>query len=371
MAKIIWITDYPDGATSGYATITKPICNGLVELGHEVKVIAMSNKGEEHWEKFSIIPVQQFDEGIAAIHNLNILWKPDIVVCAVDIPILESLYEKIYKEGIKFVALTPMENGPLMQSWAMGLSQYDKILFISKLAEDEAHKIGLPNAEHLVIGIDTDIWSQPTETERKKAKETLGFEQDEKIVLTVADNHERKNLWAGLAMFAGMLRSNPELHAKYVIVTRDKSPYGWRLNELASSLGIGDKLVIFARGIPQNQLRLLYVIADAFLLTSKAEGLGLPILEAMAVGVPCVATNTGALTELLADGRGYLIPSDCSFIDVWGNSKRDMASIEAGSKLLYTAINNEISPNVRPYILGRNWENTVSQFNRVIKELVK
>ena len=168
-----------------------------------------------------------------------------------------------------------------------------------------------------------------------------------------------------------MLREHPEISAKYVIVTRDKSPFGWRLDELASSLGIADKLIIFNRGIPQSQLRLLYAISDAFLLPSKAEGLGLPILEAMAVGVPCVATNTGALTELLADDRGYLVPSDYSFIDVWGNSKRDMISVEEGSKKLYIAINSESNSNVEPYISSRTWENTVNQFNSVIEELLK
>ena len=39
MSKIVYITDYPAGAVSGYATIAKPICNGLVELGHEVYLI--------------------------------------------------------------------------------------------------------------------------------------------------------------------------------------------------------------------------------------------------------------------------------------------------------------------------------------------
>jgi glycosyltransferase involved in cell wall biosynthesis len=46
--------------------------------------------------------------------------------------------------------------------------------------------------------------------------------------------------------------------------------------------------------------------SDALILTSLNEGQPRVILEAMAAGIPCIATSVGGIPELLADGRGYL-----------------------------------------------------------------
>jgi glycosyltransferase involved in cell wall biosynthesis len=56
----------------------------------------------------------------------------------------------------------------------------------------------------------------------------------------------------------------------------------------------------------QESLREIYSAADVWLMGSRSEGFGLPILEAMACGTPVVATPTGAAPELLAGGGGLL-----------------------------------------------------------------
>ena len=47
---------------------------------------------------------------------------------------------------------------------------------------------------------------------------------------------------------------------------------------------------------------------DGFVMSSKTEGLPMALLEAMAAGLPCVATAVGGIPELLAHGRGLLVP---------------------------------------------------------------
>ena len=240
-----------------------------------------------------------------------------------DIPLQEFFYSNLKGLGAKYMAITPLENGPLTMSWAAILLNMDYVFFISELGKQEALKAGLTRVDHLVIGVDTVLWHPATPDEKKQLRSGLGIADDEFVVLTVADNQERKNLWAGMESVR-LLKEQTDRRVRYVMVTRPDSPVGWKLNDLAMEMGLTKNMMLFNRGLRTQDLWGLYAVADVYLQPSKAEGLGMPVLEAMACGVPCVATDTGALTELLDNGRGVLVKGDYEFRDVWGNSKRTM-----------------------------------------------
>lgn len=68
---------------------------------------------------------------------------------------------------------------------------------------------------------------------------------------------------------------------------------------------------VFTLAPRQAALRDLYASSDAWLMPSRSEGFGLPILEAMACRTPAIATRTGAAPELLEGGGGILVnPED-------------------------------------------------------------
>jgi len=58
---------------------------------------------------------------------------------------------------------------------------------------------------------------------------------------------------------------------------------------------------------PQEKIRELYASCDAWIVASRSEGFGLPILEAMACRTPVIATPAGAGPELIAQGGGMLV----------------------------------------------------------------
>jgi glycosyltransferase involved in cell wall biosynthesis len=60
----------------------------------------------------------------------------------------------------------------------------------------------------------------------------------------------------------------------------------------------------------QSDIPKLYARCDAWLFSSREEGFGLPILEAMACRTPVIATPAGAAPDLLAGGGGLLVPPD-------------------------------------------------------------
>ena len=75
---------------------------------------------------------------------------------------------------------------------------------------------------------------------------------------------------------------------------------GPELDSLIGTLGIRDR-VLFTGFATNDNLNALYCGASAFAFPSLAEGLGLPVVEAMSCGVPVVASNASAVPEAVAD----------------------------------------------------------------------
>ena len=79
--------------------------------------------------------------------------------------------------------------------------------------------------------------------------------------------------------------------------------------DLASSLGILHQIEFVGPVSDRQQLIAELLDSSLFVLPSHAEGLPVALLEAMALGVPCIATDVGAVTDLLEnDYAGTLVP---------------------------------------------------------------
>jgi alpha-1,3-rhamnosyl/mannosyltransferase len=77
-------------------------------------------------------------------------------------------------------------------------------------------------------------------------------------------------------------------------------PLGWKSSVLEKRIAeLNDLGVVRQLGfVAQNDLPFLYAGAAAFVYPSLYEGFGLPLLEAMQSGCPCITSNTGALAEV-------------------------------------------------------------------------
>lgn len=384
MAKILAITDFDDNG-SGYKNVCAPLFTGLTKLGHEIIVAGIMYRGSENYYPFTVTPARDFQEGQAIAVNLIQLWQPDIILVALDLPVQAMFHSQLAHmlkrsqveidagktTPRKYIAITPLENGPLTMSWAAPLFNMDAVFFISELGKQEAIKSGVHKAEHLIVGVDTESWKPAMPEQKTQLRKGLGIPDDAFVVLTVADNQERKNLWAGMKAVS-LLKKEIDRPIRYIMVTREQSPFGWRLRDLAVTLDINQEWLCFERGVPQKDLWGLYAVSDVYLQPSKAEGLGLPVLDAMAAGIPVVATDTGAMHELL-ENRGLLIPSEYTFTDVWGNSKRDMIHVEYAKDALKSIYLAGSVPQSIPleYVKSRTWDIPVQQMHNKMEELLR
>lgn len=366
MAKIAYLTDLSREG-SGYMSLSLPLCGGLSKL-HDIKVLGLNNRGEEHPFNFPIFPIRGLEETIKTIVGLWQLWQLDYLFVALDITIQEQILRKIPDRPFKYVGVFPVEADPLCFSWASVLMMMDKQFIISEFGKNEAHKRGVMTAEHIQIGIDTASWRKPLPEEKEKLRQAYNIDKDAKVVLTNADNQERKNFFAHFEAFQRF--SNYFPNSKYILITREHNLAGWKLRDLAIEYKIADKLIIVERGMPFSNLWSYYAMSDCLLNISKAEGLCMPVLEAMSVGLPVIATNCTAMMELIADDRGIPVPWHYRYVDPFGNGNRYMADYEvAAAQLIYlfeSGKSQEFAEKARKYVEGRTWDIPVQQVNNYI-----
>jgi glycosyltransferase involved in cell wall biosynthesis len=86
-------------------------------------------------------------------------------------------------------------------------------------------------------------------------------------------------------------------------------PLGWQHEPLMRELALkGPGEIVMTGRISEDEVDALYRSADAFVYPSLYEGFGLPVLEAMARGVPTIASTTSALPEVTGDAAEGVDP---------------------------------------------------------------
>jgi glycosyltransferase involved in cell wall biosynthesis len=135
----------------------------------------------------------------------------------------------------------------------------------------------------------------------------------ERYILSVGTIQPRKNLGLLLEAYAALRQRLPD--APDLVVA---GAPGWgdsALAERAGALGIASH-VHLPGFVSADDLPLLYAAATVFALPSRYEGFGLPVLEAMACGIPTVVASGSSLTEVAGDAALVAGPDDvASWVD--------------------------------------------------------
>ena len=149
------------------------------------------------------------------------------------------------------------------------------------------------------VGIDVSRYVVAIHAELRAS---LGIGKDDIMLISTGDLVERKKYKLAIEAIAKANLKN----LKYCIC--GKGPQLDELKRYASSLGVAGQ-VLFLGG--HSNIKDLLQAADIFLLTTKQEGMSHSMMEAMASGIPCVASRIRGNIDLLEDGvGGYLCDVD-------------------------------------------------------------
>ena len=136
---------------------------------------------------------------------------------------------------------------------------------------------------------------------RVRGRAMFGIAEDRFVVGCAARLSEEKDHAGLLQAFARFGRTEP----RAILACAGDGPLRSELRRLAEDMALGDRVLWL--GALQD-MRHFYSALDLCVLNSTREGLPLSLLEAMAFGIPVMATEVGGVGELLAGDTGVLVP---------------------------------------------------------------
>jgi len=172
--------------------------------------------------------------------------------------------------------------------------------------DDLVYHFGVRPERITVIPNAADERYRPADTADDIARFKAANNLPDRFILFVGTLEPRKNLRRLIEAFALLSSDDPSV--KLAIVGAS----GWLTSDLAplvQSRGLSDR-IIFTGYVSDDDLPRWYQAATVFCYPSLYEGFGLPVLEAMACGVPVVTSRTSSLPEVAGDAALLIDPTD-------------------------------------------------------------
>jgi glycosyltransferase involved in cell wall biosynthesis len=312
--RVLWVGDA--ACSSGFARVTHAVCDELFAAGHDVAVVGINYYGDPHGHPYSIYPPRQpFDGGrdgygVTRTPAISYRFKPDVIVLLNDpwnvepyLDALRGFRERSAERGflvpevpvVAFMAVDAKN-----QFSAPALNRCAHVATWTRFGADELKAGGYEGEPSVVpLGVDSEKFYPG---DRSEAREKLGLEPDAFYVGVVGRNQPRKRLDLTLEAFADWVRNNDVPNARLLLHVAPTGDRGFDLKPLVRHFGLERGRVLLSTpntgaGAPDEQLRLFYSAFDCYLTTTQGEGWGLPCLEAMACGTPCLVPDHSGLGD--------------------------------------------------------------------------
>jgi glycosyltransferase involved in cell wall biosynthesis len=267
------------------------------------------------------------------IRNYDLLYSPYY-------PIPER---RTFKGVLNLMDLIPLRYPELFMSNSLYdvhirkcVQSIDHIVAISEATKlDAIHFYQLDPEKITVIypGINP-VFLNASEHAEEDAKILESYQIKEPYILSVCTLEPRKNLARTLEAYT-IVRQNSADRMQLVLV----GGLGWKYESLLQQIESHPfrEDIVLTGFVPDGNLPVFYRHAKVFVYASLYEGFGLPVLEAMACGVPVVTSNVSSLPEAGGHAAIYSDPYDSQSIaegieQVINNQKRRMDLIASGLK---------------------------------------
>jgi len=211
---------------------------------------------------------------------------------------------------VSFHAMGSPDGGRLVARWLRPvIRRADRLLAVANMHREyltRVEKLDAAQIEVIHNGVDTALYHPPHAEERARAREVLGFGDDDVVFIEVASLKPAKRQTALLRAAADVMHRHESVHLAFA----GSGPSRDECVALAGELGIADRTHFL--GIQRDVAFVLHA-SDVLVLPSCRGTETFPnvVLEAMASGLPVIVTDVGSVREMVEpDETALLIPVD-------------------------------------------------------------
>lgn len=319
----IAIVCYPTFGGSG--VVATELGLELARRGHEVHFITYSQPvrlallnanvhyHEVHVPEYPLFHYQPYELALSSkLVDMVKLYKIELLHVHYAIPHAYAGYmakQMLKEEGIDLPMVTTLHgtditlvgNHPFYKpAVTFSINKSDIVTSVSKNLKDETLKL---------FQIDNEIEVIPNFIELNKEIDSTSIpcyrsamaKDNERVITHISNFRKVKRIPDVIKIFHKIQQQIP---AKLMMV--GDGPEKEKAEKLCRKLGISDQVIFFGNS---NEIDRILSYSDLFLLPSETESFGLAALEAMALGVPVISSNSGGLPEVNFEGvSGYLSP---------------------------------------------------------------
>lgn len=284
------------------------------------------------------------------------------------------------KKGKKNILNQPWEFGPIPKLWVEGLANIDRVIAISNFVKYCFLISGYNNVDVIPCGVDTEKFNPdapPLELETNKRFKFLfvggviARKGIDVLIKSYLATFTRKD--DVCLVIKGM---GSESFYKHMSVKND-------ILKLAEDKFMPE-IIYLEDDIPDEKMPSLYTACNAFVYPFRGEGFGMPILEAIACGLPVIVTGYGPVLDYLPKHYEYFLKYKIKISNVnvmadgrelvgnWFLAEPDFIDLRNKMKEVYNNYDKakDIIDGIRKQIsISHSWNNIASMYEKKIIEV--
>lgn len=317
--RIIAVADSPTVAT-GFSRCTRALCDELYSRGHEVHIIGINEVGDPNNFLYKIYPARNpFDKcldgfGVGRLCVLTDRLRPDVIVLLNDSWNVKAYFDELDRYFKEAPHIVPPIVGWIavdaMNQLAKPLNRLAHVIAWTQFGANELVAGGYEGPISVIpLGVDHDQFKLG---DKLAARRELKLKEDAFIVGVVGRNQPRKRLDLALESLHYWITNYDATNVEMLFHVAPTGDVGCNIRALVHYYKLHGKVILsephIGRGV--DNLQTFYQACDVYLSTAQAEGWGLPALEAMACGTPCVLPHFAAFGH---EGwpKGAAVVVDC------------------------------------------------------------
>lgn len=410
---------------SGFARATHSVLSYLAEH-YDIDIVGINYKGIPHNYPYRIYPAEMWGSGFAGEQTVaNLIYSNNSPESWGDKPNYPNPYHTVIIQGDTWnVAKTMMVIESMLESYPdvkrpekiiswlavdgknqdfEGLDKFDHhivwtefgkeeivqslddILTTRKITVDISFETNPDKVSVVPLGVDTNTFYPIPRSEIDRIEILAKYfnfpfatpiTSESFIIGFVGLNQHRRRIDLIISSFAGWMRTGKYDAYLYLKVGSNNLKSGINIRSLSRYYGIEDRVIINEyTGLSDSDMRSIYNCFDLFISCAQGGGWELPILEAMACGVPCIVPQGGALGSWTGDAA-LQVPCMSWLPHAPLNAQSQVLGgiidVQAAAKAIGKLYRFE---NMREELKGRglelakrlSWKNSAEKFTETVK----